>query len=180
MKRLPGDLAALRWSAHATIATGDVAAADRVLRIAAGRPEATAGDFNDLAWNALFMGRKIDEADLEAAKQAVSRSQRKSANCLHTLATLDAEAGRSEESAAVLLESLSARNAAEPAPHDWYVVGRNAEQLGLPDAAMAAYRRVTPVPGVPAAADISTLASAHLRRLESRSAPAPSSAAGGR
>jgi len=180
-KRLPGDLAALRWSARALMAAGDTAAADRAYRAAAGRPDATANDFNDLAWNSLFTGRKIDEADLEAARQAVSRSQRKSAAYLHTLATLDAEVGRSEESAAVLLESLSARDAIEPRSADWYVVGLNAEQLGLPDAAIAAYRRVTALDGIPASVDTATLARRRMERLAAKAAPAQSSAtAGGR
>ena len=179
-KRLPGDIGALRWSARAAMAAGDAVAAERWYRAAVGRPEATANDFNDLAWNALFTGRKIDEADLEAARQAVSRSQRKAAAYLHTLATLDAEVGRSEEATAALLESLNQRNAAEPLSYDWYVVGRNAEQLGLPEAAIAAYRRVTPLAGAHAGTDAATLARRRLERLESRAAPAKSGATSAR
>ena len=183
-KRLPGDIAALRWSARAAMAAGDSVASERASRVITSRSDATASDFNEQAWNVLFTGRKIGEADLDAARQAVNRSHRKSAFTLHTLATLYAEVGRSEESAATLLESLTARHASEPGPADWYVVGRNAEQLGLPEAAMAAYRRVTPTADGPAGTDAATLAHRRLERLESRrepvkaAAPAPRGAPG--
>jgi predicted Zn-dependent protease len=168
LKKIPGDLPAQRWIARSAVTAGDVAAAEKALRAAVLLPEARAEDFNELAWAALFTGRKLVDADLEPARQAVNRSQRKLAFCLHTLATLDAELGHTDEATQLLLESLAARQADEPSPVDWYVVGRAAEQLGLPDAAVAAYRRVTATPSEAPQLATATLARRRLERLEAR------------
>jgi predicted Zn-dependent protease len=61
---------------------------------------------------------------------------------LHTLASLYAETGKSLEAREALLQSMDDAGRDEPAPHDWYVLGRIAENYGATDAALAAYKKV--------------------------------------
>src|SRR5437870_7955098 len=43
---------------------------------------------------------------------------------LHTLASLQAEQGRTEEARQTLLQAIDRTGLPEPQPHDWYVMGR--------------------------------------------------------
>jgi tetratricopeptide (TPR) repeat protein len=103
---------------------------------------AGAVDFNNCAWNALFLDGPT-EAALARGRRAVELSGRKNAPSLHTLATLYADAAHYAEAREVILEAVAAREVEEePEPDDWYVFGRIAEGYGLDAAARAAYARV--------------------------------------
>ena len=97
------------------------------------------GDYNNIAWNALLSGKDLDRA-LEDARQAMQNGG--GSALLHTLASLYAETGKSLEAREALLKSMDDAGRDEPAPHDWYVLGRIAENYGATDAALAAYKRV--------------------------------------
>jgi transglutaminase-like putative cysteine protease len=142
-KAAPDALEPLRWARRAAAQASDV---DEVLRLGAqvaATGRADAGDLNEVAWAALFKD-PLAPAALEQARKAVMLSQEKSAAILHTLAMIHAERGEPAEALQVLVKSLAVRDAQEPAPSDWLVVGRIAEHYALLDEAAAAYKRVTP------------------------------------
>jgi tetratricopeptide (TPR) repeat protein len=101
----------------------------------------TENDYNEAAWVALFRGTDLDRA-IDDARRATSDERRASAAALHTLAALYAESGKSGEARQALLKSIERRNSEEPTSSDWFVLGRIAENYGVHDAAVAAYKRV--------------------------------------
>lgn len=109
--------------------------------IDAGR--ASGGEYNNLAWLDIVEDR-VDEQTLYHAQQAVAMTDYSSLPSLHTLATVYAELGQVAEARDVLLALVANRVTNELESHDWYVLGRIAEQYGVPDAAIEAYERVEP------------------------------------
>ncbi|APR81551.1 Transglutaminase-like enzyme, putative cysteine protease [Minicystis rosea] len=103
--------------------------------------KADAGDYNNQAWRSLFTGSVTDK-DLGYALRAVQAEPTKP-TYLNTLAALYAELGRTEDARETLMKILPHEPNEEPRPPDWYVIGRLAERLGLPEEAKAAYGRVT-------------------------------------
>src|SRR5512134_294710 len=128
---------ALRELAELAAAGGQYDEAERFYAKVAGLGRSNPGDLNNRAWNAVFRGA-VDDTAVEWARQAAQRS---GAAALHTLATVYAEKGRATEAMQVLAKSVSATLADEPQPADWYVVGRLAEQCGMPDTARQGYTR---------------------------------------
>lgn len=149
LKLLPRDEDALRVLGGAAMYSGDYAACDRYYRQIVLELEPNAGDYNNIAWNALLSGKELERA-LEDARQAMQLPGG-SAALLHTLASLYAETGKSLEAREALLQSMDSAGRDEPAPHDWYVLGRIAENYGVTDAALAAYRKVDKPKTTPAA-----------------------------
>ncbi|PYQ29473.1 MAG: hypothetical protein DMF56_10930 [Acidobacteria bacterium] len=140
LAKIPKDVDALRALAGAAMNRGDYVACDKFYRQVIDELRPNAGDYNNVAWNALFTGVNLDRA-LEEARQAMQMNDADSA-LLHTLASLYAETGKSLEARDALLDSMDAAGREDPAEHDWYVLGRIAENYGAIDAAMAAYKRV--------------------------------------
>jgi tetratricopeptide (TPR) repeat protein len=122
------------------------------------------GDYNNVAWYALSAPAITQEA-VENAQKAVSMSSSTPAY-IHTLATLYAEQGKTSEAKAAIWEAIDAAGAREPRSHDVYVLGRIAEEYGIREAAIAAYRRVEKEPTAEED-DLSTwsLAQKRLKRL---------------
>jgi tetratricopeptide (TPR) repeat protein len=145
LRAVPDDPSALRTLAQAGEGSGDVEAAVRAYRTLVERGTAEAMDLNNLAWDSLVLGRGGDEA-LGHARKSVERSSRRDHTSLHTLAALLADSGRTDEALRTLWEAVERSPDGEPSEEDWWVVGRIAEHLGLPDAARAAYQKVQPEP----------------------------------
>ncbi len=144
LKADPSDRIALRTIAVIAMRTGDAlafrAAAARLLAL----PGATADDWNDVAWYRLAWEDPPPASALEEARKAVTLTKRPDASTLHTLATIEAFGGRPPADAvATLRRALKVRDG-KVQPADWLVLGRVAEAYGLPEAATACYRRVTP------------------------------------
>jgi tetratricopeptide (TPR) repeat protein len=137
---LPGDPDALRVLAQSALRAGDYGKCESWYRKLIDGTTANAGDYNNAAWNALFVGRSLDKA-LEDARRATALPGSGPA-ALHTLATLYAETGKTLEARDALLRSMDDAGRDDPAPHDWYVLGRIAEDYGATDAALAAYNKV--------------------------------------
>ena len=140
LARFPKDDDALRVLGGEAMNHGDYATCDKYYRQVIDELRPTANDYNNIAWNALFSGVNLDRA-LEEARQAMQLPGAGPA-LLHTLASLYAETGKSLEAREALLQSMDDAGRDEPADHDWYVLGRIAENYGVTDAALAAYRRV--------------------------------------
>ena len=61
---------------------------------------------------------------------------------LNTLAAVYMEMGRLDDARETLMKGIEKQEAGEAGPADWYVLGRIAERLSLPDEAKAAYARI--------------------------------------
>ncbi len=139
LSRMPKDDDAIRALGQAAMHAGDYASSDKYYRQVVDELRPTSGDYNNIAWNALLSGKELDRA-LEDARQAMQNGG--GSALLHTLASLYAETGKNLEAREALLKSMDDAGRDEPAPHDWYVLGRIAENYGATDAALAAYKRV--------------------------------------
>lgn len=140
LQRMPKDDDALRALAGAAMNRGDYVESEKAYRLVLTELRPNAGDYNNIAWNALLKGTDLERA-LEDARAAMKLPGSGSA-LLHTVASLYAETGKSLEAREALLQSMDDAGREEPAPHDWYVLGRIAENYGAREAALAAYKRV--------------------------------------
>jgi tetratricopeptide (TPR) repeat protein len=141
LKRIPGDLSAMRalvWSATARGDYVNAHARDKNI-VDEGKDEPQ--DLNSSAWMSLFTG-KVEPSDIEAALKATELSNNNAA-FMHTLGCLYAEVGETNEAREVLVHSMDLLNLDEPDSDHWYAFGRIAEQYGERDAALANYARVT-------------------------------------
>lgn len=133
---------ATMWLAYAAIGEGDLAAARVLYQQRASDPRAEANDYNNVAWISLFTDQADDSA-LDAARRAVTMSNRTASSCLNTLAAVHAARGELAEAYSVMIEAMEVDSARDPMPQDWLIYGRIAAGYGLNDIARAAYDRVT-------------------------------------
>jgi tetratricopeptide (TPR) repeat protein len=139
LTRRPKDADALRALGSVAMRAGDYTSSEKYYRRVIDEMSPTPEDYNNVAWNALFSGKSLDKA-LEDAQRATSPNGSPAAQ--HTLAAILAENGKNLEARDALLKSMDEAGVEEPASHDWYVLGRIAENYGARDAALAAYKRV--------------------------------------
>ncbi|MGH9603327.1 MAG: DUF3857 domain-containing protein [Terriglobales bacterium] len=165
LKLLPDDVDALRFLSQGAMLQGRF---DRVQEhharlVAVGKAEAR--DFNQLAWAALVSDAVTPES-IEAAQRGTSLSNNQSGAVIHTLACLYAEVGRTSEARERLLHLMEVWGLEEPDSETWFGFGRIAEQYGMREAAIAAYRRVeTPKSKYIDIADTWSLAQRRLKGL---------------
>jgi tetratricopeptide (TPR) repeat protein len=165
LERVPDDRYALGALVDWASKSGDVKAEQQYLRRIVDSGKATDSEFNRLAWNTLFEGGVTEKA-IEDAQRASSLSK-KAPEVLHTLAALYAEMGKTAEARETILDAIDGAQADEPRPGDWYVFGRIAEQYGVRESAIAAYKRVEkPERGEPKSTSAYMLARKRLRALE--------------
>ncbi|HVR40910.1 MAG TPA: DUF3857 domain-containing protein [Thermoanaerobaculia bacterium] len=141
LEQLPKDSDALRALSDSAIQNGDFAAAEKFLLRIIDEQSPTTNDYNGMAWLALFTGNELDRA-IGFARRAVGDDKAPDSASLHTLAALLAETGKGVEAREVLLRRLEVGSSSRPNSDDWYVLGRIAEDFGVSDAALAAYKRV--------------------------------------
>src|SRR5581483_5196282 len=135
LDKLPKDEDAIRALGRVAMARGRYDECDKYYRQVIDELQPSSVDYNNAAWNILFIGKDLDRA-IGYARQASSRG---GASSLHTLAALYAESGKSLEAREALLKSMDDAGRDDPASHDWYVLARIAENYGATDAALAAY-----------------------------------------
>jgi hypothetical protein len=112
------------------------------------------------AWLALF-----DKDSIQAGQQANLVSKNSSFADLHTLAWLYAAQGKTTEARQFLLDAMAAGNQADPNSAVWFGFGSIYEQLGLNDAAIAAYHMVDVPDGPVSPINTYNLAQAHLKNF---------------
>lgn len=106
------------------------------------------------------------DAALKHAVQGVGPDKSKADSyLLNTLAAIEAERGDLAAAKADEWKAMEVGARAKPDSGDWYVVGRIAEQLGLREDAIGAYRRVLRRPGLPFP-DSYDLAQRRLKKLQ--------------
>ncbi len=163
LDKLPKDEDAIRALGRVAMARGRYDECDKYYRQVIDELQPSSVDYNNAAWNILFIGKDLDRA-IGYARQASSRG---GASSLHTLAALYAESGKSLEAREALLKSMDDAGRDDPASHDWYVLARIAENYGATDAALAAYARVKK-PSHPSSDDTYVLAQRRLAAIGKR------------
>ena len=104
--------------------------------------QGTGDDMNQYAWYALLMPGPIDQASLDYAQRANDLTKNESFAILHTLACLDAAAGKTSQAHELLLKAMDALHIEEPNSEIWFGLASIAEQYGVVDAATTMYGRV--------------------------------------
>jgi tetratricopeptide (TPR) repeat protein len=140
LAKKPKDDEALRALSSNAAKARDYAAAAKYAEQLVDELSPTQNDYNNAAWFELFAGN-VTHA-MENARRATAEESQTSAAALHTLATLYAETGKNIEARDALLRTLDKSRRDQPDSSDWYVLGRLAENYGVREAALAAYKRV--------------------------------------
>ncbi len=143
LTRTPNDLWALHLLASEALHAQDFDGAQQRFTQIVDTGNATANDFNELAWMRLELGQ-VDDKTVEYGQRAATLSSYGNPADLHTLASIYAEMGKTAEAYRLILQSVDARAGGDPTEDDWYVFGRLAEHYGLPDVARDYYKRVGP------------------------------------
>jgi tetratricopeptide (TPR) repeat protein len=164
LAKRPSDRELLGQAAFEADSQDDFAGARKALRLVLDSGKAISSDYNNYAWLALF-DNHLDSDSIQAGQQANVLSKNASFADLHTLACLYAAQGKTTEARQLLLEAMSAANQAEPDSAVWFGFGSIYEQLGENDAAIAAYRKVTPPVAPINPVDTYNLAQTHLKTL---------------
>lgn len=143
---------------------GDFDLSQKLLRSLADDPSAKPGPgvFNELAWNALFREEAPSDAALQDAQKANAATNYRTAEYLHTLATVYAELSQPVEARKFLMQAIEARDG-KTENVDLYVLGRIAECYGLSEIAAAYYAQIVPDE---AANSTYNLAQRRLKRLQ--------------
>jgi len=141
LERSPRDAMGMRVLMEVAAQKHDYTAAAAVTERVINELTPTVGDYNDAAWIALFTEKNLEKA-LDYARRASGPESPAASASLHTLAALYAVTGKNVDAREALLKSMDLRYHDMPEAHDWYVLGRMAENYGVRDAAVAAYKRV--------------------------------------
>jgi tetratricopeptide (TPR) repeat protein/transglutaminase-like putative cysteine protease len=140
LEKQPKNAPALRMLTSVAAKTHDYGAAARYAEQIIDKLTPTSEDYNNAAWFEMFAGDLAHA--LDNARRATNDDKATSAAALHTLATVYAETGKNVEARDALLRTLDRAQREQPSSSDWYVLGRLAENYGVADAALAAYKRV--------------------------------------
>ncbi len=141
LRRIPGDVAAMRRRVWGATLAGDYVKAHALDQNIIDEGKAEPQDLNSTSWHSLFIG-KVELADIEDALKAAQLSKNDAAT-LHTLGCVYAEVGKTKEAREVLVQAMDILNLDEPDENYWYAFGRIAEQYGERDVALAGYAKVT-------------------------------------
>lgn len=167
LEKFPDDPAALSADVMVAFRAADHEGAMKRMRGMIDDGLAGPGDYNNLAWLEIVEDEVTDDT-LRLAQQAAAMENYANPSTLHTLASVYAELGRPGEARDVLLEVLSSRGKPELEGVDLYILGRIAEDYGVPAAARSFYDRVEPPEeGEPAASATRVLADRRLQALGS-------------
>lgn len=124
---------------HTAMVQGDWNESLRIFRLLADRDRWESIYFNRAAWAGLYV-EKLDERVVVDAEHAAHLDP--GAAVLHTLATVYAELGRTEEAMHVIRRSAEQHLDGTEHPEDFYVLGRVAEHMGMADVAALYYKLV--------------------------------------
>lgn len=161
LERLPGDRDAVRALGSSAAEKGDYESAQKYALQIVEELRAKNEDLIHAGWVALFTGKDLDRAIVHAQKAAEDKKEKGAS--LRTLAALYAETGRSVEARTALLQAIDQVNVSFLRDHDWYVLGRIAENYGVDDYAISAYGKVSKEHG--RAATVNELAARRLAKL---------------
>lgn len=150
---------------------GQFAKAREIMKTLIDNDRASESDFNTYAWDALYIPGSVDQDAIDAAKRGSDLTKTSKFAVLHTLACLDAVAGKTNEARELLLKAMDEAHTEEPNEAIWLGLALIAEQYGETDAARAMYGRVEK-PKIDSPASSYALARQHLAALQNGSVPA--------
>ncbi len=132
--------------------------------------QASRGQLNNVAWDALFVPGDLLRSALPLAQAACDPETAASSGSLHTLATVYAELGEYGKARSSLRQSMQKRGGTDISEAEWYTWGRIAEGLGFRDEARVAYQHLEKPRFT---SDVSTYELAQKRLSVLKNAPKP-------
>ncbi len=137
----PGNSSIHRMLATLEFEQGRIEKTVELMRTAAKGPHGSSLEYNLAAWASLFL-ESVDEQVYDDARNAVQLSAYHSVASMNTLAAVCVELGRIEEAQVLLEKCIQERPGHQPTADDFYISGRIAEYLELPDVAQFYYDKV--------------------------------------
>ena len=137
----PTDAGYAKLRTEIAVAENDIPTAIQFAEGATKSKRVTSGELNELAWLEVVTNTNLSDA-LLAVSEAVRLDT--TANTLNTRALIELESGDFAKALEDDWKAIALRLHGTPTNADWYVQGRIAELVGLPDDAIAAYRQVKP------------------------------------
>jgi tetratricopeptide (TPR) repeat protein len=134
----PGAVPVLRLREHLSAQEGNYSEAAAIAKQVCAKPNASAIDWNDLAWTTLFTRQNAVDAQA-AAEKAAQLTKFNSPPILHTLAIAQASASQVKDA---LSTSYKLSNISGDSAEMYSVFGRIAEEIGLPGVASGYYGAV--------------------------------------
>jgi len=142
LQQYPDELAYVRSSAKLAAYRGQFGESRNIISGIINKGQATESDLNLYAWYALLLPGPIDQNAIDVAQRATDLSKNANFAILHTLACVDAQAGKTGQARDLLLKAMEAVHLDEPNPELWFGFALIAEQYGVLDAAEKMYSRV--------------------------------------
>jgi len=164
MREYPDELAYVRSSARLAAYRGQFGKSREIIKGIIDKGQASQDDQNLYAWFALLLPESIEEKTIEVAQRANELSKNSNFAILHTLACIDAQAGRTSQARDLLLKAMDVQHLEEPNSEVWFGFALIAEQYGVLDAAEKMYSRVEK-PKVEYPGTSYVIAQQHLARL---------------
>ena len=161
----PDDENLIRMESRYFDARGDWSSSRATLQKLFDNGKAAASDYNMYAWTSLFDNTVNDDA-LKAARQATMLTNNRTFPEVHTLACLYAAHGETSEARDLLLKAMAIDEADEPNSEVWFGFGSLYQQLGVNDAAIAAFEKVEKPEGRVDPSSTYALAQTQLRALK--------------
>ncbi|WP_285571776.1 DUF3857 domain-containing protein [Geothrix limicola] len=127
------------------------------------RGRAEGMDYNNLAWSHVVR-ESVTSQSLELIRTATQGH--KNASDMHTLATILAELGRTSEAKEALTQEIELKASEEVGTNEWYVLGRIAEHLGVPEVARTCFERAIAQAPADKGEDPDSCRALALRRLQ--------------
>jgi tetratricopeptide (TPR) repeat protein len=140
-KAKPDDPDLMRQQSRLLTFQHDYAGARTSLKLVFDSGHATVVDYNQYAWLGLF-DNSLGTDITDAAQKANSLNKNANFSDLHTTACVYAGQGKFAEARQVLEQAMEAGGLVQPNSSVWFALGLLYENYGLPDAAIAAYRKV--------------------------------------
>ena len=143
LQEYPDDMTLIYNKAYLLIGMGKIDEAKALLKKTHERGIETAESYNLLAWIGLFTNDSLSEL-LTLSLKSNKLTNFNSHHHLNTLAIIYAELGKIAESKQVVHKILESDNSKQLSTQDQYILGRNAETLGLNELARQIYSKIQP------------------------------------
>jgi tetratricopeptide (TPR) repeat protein len=138
----PDELAYVRSSARLAAYRGQFGRSRDIIKGIIDKGQATENDLNLYAWYALLLPGPIEQDTIDVAQRANDLTKNGNFAILHTLACVDAQAGKTSQARDLLLKAMDVLHLEEPNSEVWFGFALIAERYGVLDAAEKMYSRV--------------------------------------
>jgi tetratricopeptide (TPR) repeat protein len=142
LQKNPEELTYVRSSAQLAANRGQFSKCREILKGIIDKGQANESDLNLYAWYALDLPNPIDQDTIDLAQRANDLSKNNSFAILHTLACVNAQAGKTGAARDLLIKAMDAQHLEEPNSEIWLGFALIAEQYGVTSAADKMFGRV--------------------------------------